>query len=88
MLTLYLTISPGVTGKAACYNHNAKNMMSPKETRSHSCNIYGSFNIVLFFITGFKKKKKKPRGCKKKEKDITRFVFRKTGISTRICQQS
>ena len=39
-------------------------------------------------MTGFKKKKKKPRGCKKKEKDITRFVFRKTGISTRICQQS
>ena len=45
-------------------------------------------NIVPFFITGFKKKKEKPRGRKKKEKDITRFVFRKTGINTRICQQS
>ena len=25
-------MSPGVTGKAACSNHDAKNMMSPKET--------------------------------------------------------
>ena len=75
-------------GKAACNNHDAKNMISPKETRSYSCNIYGHLNIVPFFITGFKKKKEEPRGCKKKEKDITRFVFRKTGINTRICQQS
>ena len=42
-------MSPGVTGKAACSNHDAKNMMSPKETRSYSCNIYGSLDIVLFF---------------------------------------
>ena len=76
-----------MTGKAACNNYDAKNMMSPKETRSYSCNSF-SLNIVPFFITGFKKKKEKPRGCKKKEKDITRFVFRKTGISTRIYQQS
>ena len=39
-------------------------------------------------MTGFKKKKKKPRRRKKKKKDTTRFVFRKTGINTRICQQS
>ena len=39
-------------------------------------------------MTGFKKKKKKPRRRKKKEKDTKRFVFRKTGINTRICQQS
>ena len=88
LLVLYLTISAWVTGKAACNNHDAKNMMSPKETRSYSCNIYGSLNIILFFMTGFKKKKKKPRRCKKKEKDITRFVFSKTGVNTRICQQS
>ena len=81
-------MSPGVTGRATCNNHDGKNMMSPKETRSYSCNIYGSLNIDLFFMTGFKKKKKKPRGRKKEEKDITRFVFRKTGINTRICQQS
>ena len=79
-----------MTGKAACSNHDAKNMMSPKETRSYSYSIYASLNIVPFFIiiTGFKKKKKKPRGRKKKEKDITRFVFRKTGINTRICERS
>ena len=39
-------------------------------------------------MTGFKKKKKKPRTRKKKKKDTTRFVFRKTGINPRICQQS
>ena len=81
-------MSPGVTGRATCNNHDAKNMMSPKETRSYSCNIYGFLLIVPFFMTGFKKKKEKPRGRKKKEKDTTRFVFRKTGINTRICQQS
>ena len=81
-------MSPGVTGRASCNNHDGKNMMSPKETRSCACNIYGSLNIVVFFMTGFKKKKKKPRRRKKKEKDITRFVFSKTGINTRICQQS
>ena len=92
LLVSYLTISAGVTGKATCNNHDAiksiKNMMSPKETRSYPCNIYGSLNIVLFFMTGFKKKKKKPRTRKKKKKDTTRFVFRKTGINPRICQQS
>ena len=77
-----------MTGKAACNNYDTKNMMSPKETRSYSCNSFSFINIVPFFITGFKKKKEKPIGCKKKEKDITRFVFRKTGISTRIYQQS
>ena len=81
-------MSPGVTGRATCNNHDGKNMMSPKETRSYSCNIYGSLNIVLFFMTGFKKKKKKPRRRKKKKKDTKRFVFSKTGINTRICQQS
>ena len=54
-------MSPGVTGRATCNNHDGKNMRSPKETRSYSCNIYGSLNIVLFFMTGFKKKKEKPR---------------------------
>ena len=89
LLVLYLTLSTGVTGKASCNNHDAKNMMSPKEIRSYSwCNIYGSLNIVLFFMTGFKKKKKKPRRRKKKKKDTTRFVFSKTGVNTRICQQS
>ena len=39
-------------------------------------------------MTGFKKKKKKPRRRKKKKKDTKRFVFSKTGVNTRICQQS
>ena len=81
-------MSPGVTGRASCNNHDGKNMMSPKETRSCACNIYGSLNIVVFFMTGFKKKTKKPRRRKKKKKDTKRFVFSKTGINTRICQQS
>ena len=77
-----------MTGKAACNNHDAKNMMSPKETGLTHATFMDFLNFVPFFITGFKKKKEKPRGRKKKEKDITRFVFRKTGINTRICQES
>ena len=56
-----------MTGKAACNNHDAKNMMSPKETRSYSCNIYGSLKYCSLIYYRIEEKEEETKKTQKEE---------------------